>query len=323
MKKIILLILPFFLSGQISTAEYYLDSDQSIFYFDEDWKKSSKSEAEFYRIVKLNSNGIPIGEIRDYFKSGKIQAVIEGASLLDNNDDSNSIWEGKSTTYFETGAVSYERFYINGLREGKCNTYYGSGSLLATWNAINDKVNGTYKEYYDNSGIIKAVENWDNGIQLDYTSYHENGNIKINFNYVNGNVNGKWKSFYENGKIEQEVDFVDGKRVGYLEILMKMALKFIQKYDENGDKFFEEAFYQNGQLEYSSDNCGRRWWNLLGWKYKKYSEVGILISDYNYDKGQFDGITKDYTPMMVSYFLTCRIVEIIREIRYDKYGMKL
>lgn len=296
MKKIILLILPFFLSGQISTAEYYLDSDQSIFYFDEDWKKSSKSEAEFYRIVKLNSNGIPIGEIRDYFKSGKIQAVNEGASLLDNNDDSNSIWEGKSTTYFETGGISYERFYINGLREGKCNTYYGSGSLLATWNAINDKVNGTYKEYYDNSGKIMVVENWDNGIQLDYTSYHENGNVNIIYKRENGKIQGDWKSFYDNGNREQEANFVNGNREGLLRNFdINGKLTFISKW-RNNKKYFEETFYENGQLKssygvsYLEDGT-----DVVSGNYKFFDESGILKQDYNYnEKGDYDGQTKNF-----------------------------
>ena len=49
---------------------------------------------------------MPIGEIKDYYKNGKIQSIIEGATSLDNNDDSNSVWQGKSKLFYESGELS-------------------------------------------------------------------------------------------------------------------------------------------------------------------------------------------------------------------------
>ena len=129
----LLLLFPVLINAQINTAEYYLDPDQSIHYFDDDWKKSTKSEGDFYRIVTLDSNNVPIGEIKDYYKSGKIQSIVEGAISLDNNDDSNSVWQGKNQIFFESGEVQAKLYYVNGKREGEQTYYYKSGNLFVNF----------------------------------------------------------------------------------------------------------------------------------------------------------------------------------------------
>jgi len=150
MKKIFLLLLfPVLINAQINTAEYYLDPGQSIHYFDDEWKKSAKSEGEFYRILTLNSNNVPIGKIKDYYKSGKIQSIIDGAISVDNNDDSNSKFEGKTKIYFESGQLSVERFYKNGEIHGASKAYYESGKVKYTYNSINGNIQGVYKTFYE------------------------------------------------------------------------------------------------------------------------------------------------------------------------------
>ena len=269
MKKfIILLLFPLYIFSQINTAEYYLNSGQSIFYFDKDWKKASKSEAEYYRIVTLNSNNVPIGEIKDYYKSGKIQSIIEGAIYLDNNDDSNSKWNGESQLFYETGELNLERFYKNGLREGNQKSFYKSGVIKTNWNAVNGSADGLYKEFYE-SGKIKVVENWDNGNKLDYQSFHENGSTNITYKLVNGNIHGEWKSFYDNDNLEQEANFINGRRVGLLRNFNREGkLTFVIKYDEEGKKYYEEGFFDDGITRYI----------------------------YNYNGDEFDGISKGFWP---------------------------
>lgn len=269
MKKFILfLFFPLCIFSQINTAEYYLDSGQSIFYFDEDWKKAPKSEAEYYRIATLDSNNVPIGEIRDYYKSGKIQSIIESALSLDNNEDSNSKWNGKSQLFYETGELNLERFYQNGLREGNQKSFYKSGAIKTNWNALNGSTDGLYKEFYE-SGKIKVVENWDNGNKLDRQSFHENGLTNITYKLVNGNAHGEWKSFYDNGNLKQEANFINGRRVGLLRNFNREGkLTFIIKYDEEGKKYYEENFFDDG----------------------------IISAIYNYNGDEFDGISKGFWP---------------------------
>ena len=296
MKKIIIFLLfPFYIFSQINTAEYYLDSGQSIFYFDEDWNKAPKSEAEFYRIVTLDSNNVPIGEIKDYYKSGKIQSIIEGATSLDNNDDSNSVWQGKSKLFYESGELSSERIYVDGKLEGNQKSFHKSGSLKSSYIAVNGKADGTYKVFYE-SGKIRVVENWENGNKLDYQSFHENGATHIIYKLENGKIEGDWKSFYDNGNRQQESNFINGNREGLLRNFdINGKLTFISKW-ENNKKFFEETFYENGQLKesyavsYLEDGT-----SVLNGNYKFFYESGILKQDYNYnEKGDYDGQTKNF-----------------------------
>jgi antitoxin component YwqK of YwqJK toxin-antitoxin module/S1-C subfamily serine protease len=296
MKKFILFFFfPLCIFSQINTAEYYLDSGQSIFYFDEDWKKAPKSEAKFYRIATLDSNNVPIGEIKDYYKSGKIQSIIDGATLLDNNDDSNSIWQGKSKLFYESGELSSERIYVNGKLEGNQKSFHKSGSIKSSWNTINGKVDGIYKAFYE-SGKIEVVENWNNGIKLDYQSFHENDVIKSNYKLINGKIDGEYKSFYDNGSREQEANFINGRREGLLRNFdINGKLSFISKW-ENGKKFFEETFFENGQIQRSygisqlEDGS-----SVISGNWKQYNAQGILIDDNNYnEKGNYDGQSKSF-----------------------------
>ena len=306
MKKIFLLLLfPVLINAQINTAEYYLDPGQSIHYFDDEWKKSAKSEGEFYRILTLNSNNVPIGKIKDYYKSGKIQSIIDGAISVDNNDDSNSKFEGKTKIYFESGQLSVERFYKNGEIHGASKAYYESGKVKYTYNSINGNIQGVYKTFYE-SGEIQEVENYDEGIRIDYTSFHENGNTNITFKLINGEIEGLWKSFYENGSRKQEVNFTNGERVGLLrDFYESNKLHFIQKYNELGEKYYEESFSEDGKVtdifnykneKFHGENL--KYFSSGNLKYKRiyadgklngkslwFNETGEILSDQTWENG--------------------------------------
>lgn len=313
----LLLLFPVLINAQINTAEYYLEPGQSIHYFDDDWKKSTKSEGDFYRIVTLDSNNVPISKIKDYYKSGKIQAISDGAISIDNNDDSNSKFEGKTKVYYESGGIYVERFYKNGKTEGVSTGYYESGKVYFTYNSINGNIEGVYKTLYE-SGKIKEIENFVKGVKTDYTSFHENGNTKITYKLINGEIEGLWKSFYENGSREQEVNFTNGDRVGLLRDFYKNnKLNFIQKYNEKGQKYYEESFSEDGQIT-----------NI--WNYKNeeihgenlnYYYSGSLKSKRIFANGVRNGRT-------LHYFEDGKIIsdeiwengEIIDWKQFDKYG---
>ena len=284
MKKLLLVFLfPILGLAQINTAEYYLEPNQSIFYFNADWEKASKSEAKFYRIVTLDSNNVPIGEIKDYYKSGEIQSIIEGAISLDNNDDSNSVWIGKSKLFYESGELNLERFYKNGLIEGNQKSFHKSGSIKSSYNAINGKIDGVYKQFYE-SGKIKVVENYNNGDRLDYESFHENGSTNVTFISENGEIQGEWKSFYENGNRRQEANFKNGKRVGLLRNFnIEGKLTFIIKFNDEGKKYYEESFFENGTIKaiynYKEDKFEgmiKTFWRNGNLKYERNYKNGLL-----------------------------------------------
>ena len=220
-----LFLFPFLSFSQINTAEYYLKDGEKIIYFDKDWKiTTNKGEGEYYRIVKIGSNNEAIGEIKDYFKSGKIQNTIGSATYIDLNDNSKNIWEGKSLVYYESGELKIEYKYVNGNIEGIWREYYKSGKIKRARTYIAGKREGKDTRFY------------------------ESGSTEIEMNYVNDIIQGDWISYYESGAIDQTSQFVDGKRNGLLKSFYKTSeLDFIQVY-KNGLKIKEEGFHKNGEL---------------------------------------------------------------------------
>ena len=218
-------LLPLICFSQINTAEYYLDSDQSIIYFDSDWKIiNDKNEAEYYRIYKPGPNNSSIGVVTDYFKSGAVQATIDKASVDDNG---NWIYNGKVTIFYETGEKEVELNWVDG------------------------KIDGLRKEYYE-SGKIKDITRYVNGVaEGDYNSFYESGAKYIHFKYLNGKVDGDWVSYHENGRAKQTKFYKNNEINGLLKTFYPNGkLDFIQVY-EDGLKKKEESFFENGNLETS------------------------------------------------------------------------
>ena len=78
MKKLTIsfLFFPLLIFSQINTAEYMLKPGESIFYFDDDMKKATKQQADYYLITKLDANGISVNGAKTYYKSGELRDTI-------------------------------------------------------------------------------------------------------------------------------------------------------------------------------------------------------------------------------------------------------
>ena len=68
MKNIIL----FFLSI-ICFSTFSFSQKNVIKYYNSDWVQTSKDSASYYREIKYDSIGKPIGLVHDYYISGKLQ----------------------------------------------------------------------------------------------------------------------------------------------------------------------------------------------------------------------------------------------------------
>jgi uncharacterized protein YpmB len=72
--------------GQIAFGQ----KQEKIFY-NKEWKGCSESKASFYRLVTIDNNGKPIGKVMDYFITGELQSEVEGALIIDKDDDKSLI----------------------------------------------------------------------------------------------------------------------------------------------------------------------------------------------------------------------------------------
>ncbi|MGY5850126.1 trypsin-like peptidase domain-containing protein [Salegentibacter sp. F14] len=145
-----------------------IGQNQEKIYYDNQWIGSSASRAAFFRIVNYDSQDKPVGEVRDYFITGELQSVIDGALYIDKADDSKSVFTGYSRGFFKNGIKQFESLYDQ------------SGSLLS------------HKTYFEN-GNLKTEAQYKNGeYHGDYNLYYESGKLYRNFSFSNGVMNGKF-----------------------------------------------------------------------------------------------------------------------------------
>ncbi|MDA3910535.1 MAG: trypsin-like peptidase domain-containing protein [Bacteroidales bacterium] len=183
---------------------------QQKFYYDSEWKGTSKNNAEFYRVFKTNENGDPVGEVKDYFISGELQSRIDGASYIDKYDDSKSIFIGFSKGYFKSGNKEFEILHDKNGQVLTHKIWYENGNL---------RYDATYKDG-DYNGLFKT--------------YYENGNKAREIEYSSGVLDGTWLDYYETGKLYRKFVFKNGV----------LTDKFFIECDEFGkcQKVFYESF---------------------------------------------------------------------------------
>ena len=134
------------------------------YFYDSAWKGCNLENAKYYRIFKIDPNGKPIGEIKDYYITGELQCIVERASYIDKDDDSKSLTYGKSTGYYKSGKIEFQNlsdnnsqiikslfFYENGNKKKsqvKSNNvisdtfFYVNGKIQSTFTYINEKLEG-------------------------------------------------------------------------------------------------------------------------------------------------------------------------------------
>lgn len=78
--------------------------------YDKDWKLTQDTtQAQFYRIIRYK-NDLPVGKVRDYYRSGKVQMV--GDSLI--KDRPEDVKQGKFVWYYERGKVEQIDWFEKG-----------------------------------------------------------------------------------------------------------------------------------------------------------------------------------------------------------------
>ncbi|SFW39257.1 hypothetical protein [Cellulophaga fucicola] len=207
---------------------------QSKIYFDKDWKKTTKEEARFYRVVAKKNDSLFY--IRDYFISGVLQMNGHFSNL------EQEVMEGKITFYDEKGKITNSANYVNGVLNGPSIVYLKNGKIEYTSEYKNgDIYNGIYKAatvkyLYKNGVTAKRIEFLSPndyyplattvyGKERDTVYWYTSKGKKIGFGTYKGTktINGldikkSWlevtHTFYKNGKKEgvQNI-FYEGKLI--------------------------------------------------------------------------------------------------------------
>ncbi len=150
--SIIALVIPCTLWGQIPIKPNETDNNNQkqgdwIYYFNDDWDLTNNvKEAEFYRLVTYK-NGVPIGQVTDFFLSGNIQMSID--SLISEDPERA---HGKVLSYSEEGNVTYLEFYDS----GELDTL----RTIETFKFFIDKYNKEIPDHLDVSFLANDLAYW-------------------------------------------------------------------------------------------------------------------------------------------------------------------
>jgi antitoxin component YwqK of YwqJK toxin-antitoxin module len=82
--------------------------------------------------------------------------------------------QGLMRTYYKSGKLEAEVFFIDGKQDGTAKGYYESGKLAFINPFDKGKRNGTFKGYYEN-GKVKMEAIYNNDKQVMMKEYDENG----------------------------------------------------------------------------------------------------------------------------------------------------
>jgi len=147
--------------GQIAFGQ----KQEKIFY-NKEWKGCSESKASFYRLVTIDNNGKPIGKVMDYFITGELQSEVEGALIIDKDDDKNSKLIGKSIGYYKSGKKNFE--HIQDLQGNEISNthWYENGNKKFEAKFKNGKYEGLYISYYEN-GKMKFKQEYKDGKPIE------------------------------------------------------------------------------------------------------------------------------------------------------------
>lgn len=153
----------FVFAAIIFISVFTFGQKQEKLFYDKDWKGCSKSKAEYYRIVSFDDNNKPIGKIKDYFLTGEIQGVADGAIAIDRNNDKNSIFTGNIINYYKNGNKKEESLFSENGTPKTLKIYYENGQLKEEM-SFNDKWNmhGNYNTYFQ-SGKLHTSFQMNNG----------------------------------------------------------------------------------------------------------------------------------------------------------------
>ncbi len=265
-----------------------------------------------YRIFRngyLNETGIYINELVD----GEVLAYFANGSISHRQFFKNDVREGKSLEYYPSGGIKAEYNYVKGELDGNAKDFYPHGLLKeeATYKA--GKIVGVYKEFYENKNLKKECNFVDGILEGPYKTYYINGKLEQEGIAANGKTSGKWLKYYSDGKLKEQSNLDENGKVNGDEITFdheggqvrfdtyaKGEWKSVKFFDKYGKVMYETKIARSGtpvviynmfrdktvEGTFKDDKRQGEW--------KFYNPNGVINSIEIYEKGELDGLIKNY-----------------------------
>jgi len=220
--------------------------------------------------------------------------------------------DGPKEEYHENGQLLSSIFYKeNKIVDGVIKYFDKNGNLKKTESYKNGLKNGLAQTYYTDGSIFTKVS-YEDGYELpEYISYFSNGQVSIKSH----RYSGLYESYFSDGQLELKTTKIGGKNNGVTEeytFFNKLKTKGtyssgeiidgeIRYYDDsgnlktivrysNGDRFLEEGYYENGQIESKEEIIDYRRDGISIYYFKN----GNIKSKGEYRKGKKIGLHEEF-----------------------------
>lgn len=193
------------------------------------------------------------------------------------------------TSYYITGKMKVNGYYIRGKASGPWEYYYENGNLKMK-GLLKDKGNEGKWQYYYENGKLNMEGFMDRGVRDgEWKFYFENERLKAQGSYRREKKEGLWKYYYEDGQFKAQCIF-SNDRGNYQEVYPSGNRK--SEGDIVGGKSFGlwKYYYENGPLKAE----GQEKDGIKEGMWKFYHPSGNLMSEGTYSKGLSEGSWKYY-----------------------------
>lgn len=202
----------------------------------------------------------PAGQIREIVNYKK-----DGTNYLHQYFQNEIVKSGLALTYYESGAIQSQKYYVDGKIHWEEKIFGPEGQLLEIITYIKGGKTGLNTMFNHLGGKISEIAYGDNQPHGTSRFYYDNGQLKAEINYVRGKKNGVSKIYYQNGILKVVECMRDDIRDGLTKTF----------YENGGSK--EEWYFADGEL---SGNC------------RFFYKSGQLFATKNYEDGIEEGISK-------------------------------
>jgi len=198
-----LTIVLFFSTASVAQTNKYI-------YFNSSWQETTRSNASFYRVVKLNNNGNYVGVITDYYMDGTKQCQFKADyyTLSCGSDPlACGMKNGYAIWYYKNGNPSRTVRYKSGKPYGITEQNINGDFTVAVGCVAGDCINGEGLVFAKDGSYYKG----------DFASNNPHGYGKISlangYEYEGKFINGKPS---QNNNSWTAEDIKDGLEIGLL-----------------------------------------------------------------------------------------------------------
>jgi antitoxin component YwqK of YwqJK toxin-antitoxin module len=216
------------------------------------WKRSYPNGKLMYK--GFFNNNKPVGEMRRYFESGALKAILnydskgeyararlfyEDGQLAAAGKFFNSLKDSTWVYYsYYDRSVTTRESYLKGIRHGMMINYYSNGDISEKIEWTNDKKSGIWEQYFKGNMLKLKASYIDNKLEGAFIVNHVNSKPYLQGRYMNDKREGKWIFYKDDGTLETVLEYLHGKAANE-DKLQKEQQEFFKQIDENQGKFEE------------------------------------------------------------------------------------